>query len=88
MPIENVTSRTNKKEAVMFPLTILEFDFSGLITLRNNPELILADNEPEMFPRISKNPGRRINIPGINSNLSMYNAIRVPTNNPEIIEIN
>jgi len=76
----------NKKEARILPLTIFVFVLFGLTTPRNNPDVNRADNEPEIFPLISKKPGRRISIPGIRSNLFVYTARIVPAISPPTIE--
>ena len=81
------TNIANKKEDIKFPLIILVLYLFGFINPRNKPELNLEANDPLIFPLISKNPGSKIRIPGIRSNLSVYTTINVPAIKPPAIEI-
>ena len=81
------THKASEKLAIKFPLIILVKYSVGLTMPRNSPELSLDAKVPLIFPLISKNPGKRISIPGINKNFSPCDAIAVPAIIPPIREI-
>lgn len=76
-----------KKDATRFPFIIFVFILFGFMTFRKRPELKREAKEPLMFPRISRKPGRRISIPGINKILSVWIARIVPEIKPIIIHM-
>lgn len=82
------TIMANRKEADKFPLIIFVLNLFGFIMPKDKPELSLEANVPLIFPLISRNPGRRISIPGIKRILFVYIARKVPAIRPPITEIN
>lgn len=74
------------KVAIKLPLIILVEYSVGFKTPKNRPELNLEAKVPLIFPRISKNPGINISIPGSSKKLSPCEAMAVPAIIPPINE--